>query len=563
MGPPSQLWKRPAQRRLSRCLPSGAARSCTALAPAPVPAAARPLPYEAIPRSGRNAWLSLYRLWRSNSFQRFHLVMQRNFQRLGPIYRCGPRAAGLLGSPAGRGPPGSCSGSARGFPPLQAAPSEARALPHRETIGTYNCVNVLLPRDAAQLFQSEGIFPRRMGIESWIAHRQIRNHKCGIFLLAVSLTGSPAHRNGEEWRSDRLILNKEVISPAGTRKFLPFLNAVAQDFVTLMHRRISKNTRRSLTIDLYGDLFRFTLEASSYALYGERLGLLEESPNAESQRFISAVETMLRTTLPLLFIPPGLMRWVNTKLWRDHIEAWDTIFKHADKCIQNIYQEFCLGQPRKYSGIMAELLMQAELPLDSIKANVTEFTAGGVDTTAMPLLFTLFELARNPSVQTAIRREIAEAESQGPRELSKVLNSMPLLKSALKETLRLYPVGITVQRYPTKDVVLQNYCVPAGTLCQVGLYAMGRSPEVFSNPERYDPLRWLSKEDNSFKALAFGFGARQCIGRRLAETEMMLFLMHVLRNFRIDTVSKADIKTVFGFILMPEKPPLLTFRPID
>lgn len=37
----------------------------------------------------------------------------------------------------------------------------------------------------------------------------------------------------------------------------------------------------------------------------------------------------------------------------------------------------------------------------------------------------------------------------------------------------------------------------------------------------------------------------------------------VLRNFKIDTVSKADIKTVFGFILMPEKPPLLTFRPID
>ncbi|EMP27187.1 Cytochrome P450 11B [Chelonia mydas] len=336
-----------------------------------------------------------------------------------------------------------------------------------------------------------------MGIESWIAHRRLRNHKCGIFLL-----------NGEEWRSDRLILNKEVISPAGTRKFLPFLNTVAQDFVTLMHRRISKNTRRSLTIDLYSDLFRFTLEASSYALYGERLGLLEESPNTESQRFISAVETMLRTTLPLLFVPPGLMRWVNTKLWRDHIEAWDTIFKHADKCIQNIYQEFCLGQPRKYSGIMAELLMQAELPLDSIKANITEFTAGGVDTTAMPLLFTLFELARNPSVQTAIRREIAEAESQGPRELSKVLNSMPLLKSTLKETL-------------------------SPTACSVWVshpHAQQPSP----------PRLWLR--------LAGWIPAQAA---------------PVLRNFRIDTVSKADIKTVFGFILMPEKPPLLTFRPID
>uniref|UniRef100_A0A8B9PVN8 steroid 11beta-monooxygenase n=1 Tax=Apteryx owenii TaxID=8824 RepID=A0A8B9PVN8_APTOW len=352
----------------------------------------------------------------------------------------------------------------------------------QETVGAYSCVNVLLPQDAARLFQAEGVFPRRMGIEAWTAHRRLRNHKCGVFLL-----------NGEEWRSDRLLLNREVISPAGTRKFLPFLDAVARDFTAVMRRRVQKNARRSLTIDLHRDLFRFTLEASSYALYGERLGLLEETPDAESQRFIGAVETMLRTTLPLLFIPPRVMRWLNHRLWRDHIAAWDTIFQHADKCIQNIYQEFCLGQPRKYSGIMAELLLQAEL----------------------------------------------------------------------RPLCRLYPVGITVQRYPTKDVVLHDYRVPAGTLCQVALYAMGRSPEVFSSPERYDPARWLSKDENSFKALAFGFGARQCIGRRLAEAEMMLFLMHVLRNFQIETASKEDIRTVFGFILMPEKPPLLTFRPIN
>lgn len=53
----------------------------------------------------------------------------------------------------------------------------------RETVGTYDCVNVLLPQDAAQLFQAEGVFPRRMGIEAWSAHRRLRNHKCGVFLL--------------------------------------------------------------------------------------------------------------------------------------------------------------------------------------------------------------------------------------------------------------------------------------------------------------------------------------------------------------------------------------------
>lgn len=73
--------------------------------------------------------------------------------------------------------------------------------------------------------------------------------------------------------------------------------------------------------------------ASSYALYGERLGLLEEAPDAEAQRFIGAVETMLRTTLPLLFVPPGLVRWLNHRLWREHVAAWDTIFQHGESGI--------------------------------------------------------------------------------------------------------------------------------------------------------------------------------------------------------------------------------------
>ncbi|NWJ01185.1 CP11A protein, partial [Crypturellus undulatus] len=53
------------------------------------------------------------------------------------------------------------------------------------------------------------------------------------------------------------------------------------------------------------------------------------------------------------------------------------------------------------------------------------------------------------------------------------------------------------------------------TLCQVSLYAMGRSGAVFPAPERYEPARWLRGAARRFQALAFGFGARQCVGRRL------------------------------------------------
>ncbi|KAJ1195358.1 hypothetical protein NDU88_004638 [Pleurodeles waltl] len=96
-------------------------------------------PYESIPNTGRNTWLNFYRLWRTNGFQYFHQVMERNFRTYGPIYR--------------------------------------------ENIGTHHSVNIMHPRDVAELFQSEGIFPRRMRVEAWAAHRQLRNHKCGVFLL--------------------------------------------------------------------------------------------------------------------------------------------------------------------------------------------------------------------------------------------------------------------------------------------------------------------------------------------------------------------------------------------
>ncbi|NXP75759.1 CP11B protein, partial [Ramphastos sulfuratus] len=435
-------------------------------------------PYEAIPRDGANRWLNLYRLWRDGGFQHFHHHMEKTFRKLGPIYRLG------LGDTCGR------------------------------------CVNVLLPRDAAQLFRAEGTFPRRMGIEAWSTHRQLRNHQKGLFLL-----------NGPAWRSDRLALNPALLSPAAGRHFAWLLDAVAQDFVRGLRRRLDLSPGRALTLDLHPLIFRFTLEASTYALYGERLGLLGGGLTAGgAEKFLAALETMLSTTLPLLFVPPPLLRRINPPLWRDHLAAWDVIFQHG------------------------------------------KLRGAGRQITALPLLFTLLELGRNPGVQRELRQELlGGTHGKGipgtppqPRPLPELLGELPLLRAAIKETLRLYPVGITVQRYPATDVVLHNYHVPAGTLCQVALYALGRSPEVFSNPQRYDPKRWLLKEaTTSFRALAFGFGARQCIGRRLAEVEMMLFLGHVLRNFTVEAVSTEDIPTVFRFILMPEKPLLLTLRALD
>lgn len=64
-------------------------------------------------------------------------------------------------------------------------------------------------------------------------------------------------------------------------------------------------------------------------LYGERLGLLLDYIDPEAQHFIDCISLMFKTTSPMLYIPPALLRQVGAKVWRDHVEAWDGIFNQG------------------------------------------------------------------------------------------------------------------------------------------------------------------------------------------------------------------------------------------
>ncbi|XP_060776876.1 cytochrome P450 11B, mitochondrial isoform X1 [Neoarius graeffei] len=438
----------------------------------------------------------------------------------------------------------------------------------------------MFPGDIAELFQSEGLNPRRMTLQPWDTHRETRKHSKGVFL-----------KNGVEWRSDRLLLNREVMLSSAVRRFLPLLDEVAQDFSHVLRRKVQaegqmENGTHTLAFDPSPELFRFALEASCHVLYGERIGLFSSKPSQESERFIWAVERMLNTTSPLLYVPRSLLRF-HTPLWTQHATAWDHIFSHAEERIRRVYEGLQAQGSSvdravdglKFPGVLRLLMEKGQLPLDLIRANITELMAGGVDTTAVPLQFALFELARNPSVQECVRAQVQSSWLQAEGNPHKTLQGAPLLKGTVREILRLYPVGITVQRYPVKDIVLQNYHIPAGTLVQVCLYPLGRSRDVFQDPLTFDPGRWAGAEAGEgraknevtaettsgagFRSLAFGFGPRQCVGRRIAENEMQLFLLHILKNFRLSVSSKEDLSTKYTLILQPESTPTITFSALS
>ncbi|CAH2273331.1 cholesterol side-chain cleavage enzyme, mitochondrial [Pelobates cultripes] len=419
-------------------------------------------------------------------------------------------------------------------------------------LGTYDSVYVQRPEDAAALFQVEGPYPERFRIQPWYEYRDYRNKRYGVLL-----------KSGEEWRSHRLTLNREVLSVAGMARFLPLLDSVGQDFVKRAYTQVERSGRGKWTADLTEELFRFALESVCYVLYGQRLGLLQDYIDPESQKFIDSVSLMFHTTAPMMYIPPRLLRIINSSIWTDHVKAWDAVFNHADQCIQSIYSSMRHRTNDAYAGVLHSLLLQDHLPLEDIKASVTELMAGGVDTTSMTIQWALYELARSPGVQEKLRSEVISARRKCGNDLAELLQNIPLVKATIKETLRLHPVAITLQRYTQKDTVLRNYNIPQGTLVQVALYAMGRNPEVFQSPERFSPQRWLGNMSKHFKGLAFGFGPRQCIGRRIAEMEMHLFLIHILENFKVETNRMSEVGTTFNLIIFPSKPIHLTLKPLN
>ncbi|XP_029952443.1 cholesterol side-chain cleavage enzyme, mitochondrial isoform X3 [Salarias fasciatus] len=284
-------------------------------------------PFEEIPGLWKNGVVNLYNFWKLDGVRNMHHIMLKNFNTFGPIYR--------------------------------------------EKIGYYDSVNIINPEDAAILFKAEGHYPKRLKVEAWTSYRDYRNRKYGVLL-----------KNGQEWKSNRVILNKEVISVKMLENFVPLLDEVGQDFVGRVHKKILRSGQNKWTTDLSQELFKYALESVSSVLYGERLGLMLDYIDPEAQHFIDCITLMFKSTSPMLYIPPGLLKLVGAKAWRDHVEAWDGIFNQADRCIQNIYRELRhdSGSTKKYPGVLASLLMLDKLSIEDIKASVTELMAGGVDT---------------------------------------------------------------------------------------------------------------------------------------------------------------------------------------
>lgn len=162
-------------------------------------------------------------------------------------------------------------------------------------------------------------------------------------------------------------------------------------------------------------------------------------------------------------------------------------------------------------------------------------TAGG-DTTSITLRSIFYFICRDPITYQKLCEEV-RARCEFPATYSSAQN-LPFLNAVIKEALRLHPpmaimLGRTV---PVGGATICGHFVPEGTEVGIPAYVLHRDPSVFSDPEAWNPDRWLTSGTEHIAAMnraffAFGAGMHTCSGRHISMMEILKLVPSLLLRY--------------------------------
>jgi cytochrome P450 len=208
-----------------------------------------------------------------------------------------------------------------------------------------------------------------------------------------------------------------------------------------------------------------------------------------------------------------------------------------------------LIESRRRSGGVADDLMsrlvrardeQGSLGEDELVSELFVLFLAAHETTAYALTWTLFLIAQHPRVARGLVEEIEAVAGTKPPSVEQ-LDALPALGRAIDESLRVIPVvpyGARIAVAPTRIGPLE---LARGSRVLVAYVVMHHRAEVFPDPERFDPERWIGWEPPPYTFLPFSAGPHMCLGHAFANLTLRLVLAMILQRFRPRVVPGARI----------------------
>jgi cytochrome P450 len=185
--------------------------------------------------------------------------------------------------------------------------------------------------------------------------------------------------------------------------------------------------------------------------------------------------------------------------------------------------------------------------------NLATFLAAGHETTAKALTWTLYLLARAPEWQERVRTEVENVAGSSSID-AQHLDRLPITRSVLKESMRLYPPAPVMTRRAAQDLTLGGIPLAMDTLIMIPIFAVHRHRKLWDDPDRFDPTRFDPEREAKYprtQFMPFGFGPRTCIGATFAMMEATAILATLVRAARLEWDGKHAPEPISRVTLRP------------
>ncbi|KAK4505818.1 hypothetical protein PRZ48_003783 [Zasmidium cellare] len=203
-----------------------------------------------------------------------------------------------------------------------------------------------------------------------------------------------------------------------------------------------------------------------------------------------------------------------------------------------------------------------------LASEMYDHSAAAMETSGDTLTYVFYELSRHPELQKKLRDELLQLDPplrytvDGEVDLPefKALDNIPLLSAILQETLRRWtPVpGGQPRVTPSPVCSLAGYDnIPPGVKVHSSAGVLHRNPNVFPNPEEWNPDRWLEASDKQTSEMsrwfwAWSSGGTTCLGNNFATNSMKLVIAAVYSNFTTSIVDAEGIEQDEGYTAGPK-----------
>ncbi|KAG2412193.1 hypothetical protein HFD88_009749 [Aspergillus terreus] len=367
-----------------------------------------------------------------------------------------------------------------------------------------------------------------------------------------------SYSSGRDHRERKKILNSAytktaIMSPSN----VDMIEEKVEDFLALVQRDSSATG----AVEIFSALHYFAMDSVSHFVYGatspgrttamkgtrEHRGIIDDMLDPARRKLFWYAVFWPRLT-EMLYAQGAIVQksLASFGLLPMKTPTYTGLREHNFPVIQHFKTQQLLGSDDSLaSRLLAGTIpsAKASAPMDTldVAAECSDHFLAGIDTTSNTLMWAIYQLSRpeNEGFQSKLRAEIQALDGpagSGTFIYPEKAGTLPYLDAVIRETLRLHaPSPGSEPRWSTNDEIIDGYTIPRGTVVSISPYTLHRQPQVFANPLRFDPERWLGPEDQVAERKrwfwAFSSGARMCIGVHLAMAEVTTLLANIYQNY--------------------------------